>query len=134
VREDGGDGEAAGALDVHEEGAGGGHESLRKDELDDFEEFPGRLLCLSYLELVLLSLGRGGRVQKVDGENLDRTSSAFGRKSSISTAENDPNLRQSAPGLDCHQYTDASATHRYLQHHPPSGRDIGRDFSSRSKL
>jgi hypothetical protein len=28
VREDGGDGEAAGALDVHEEGAGGGHKAL----------------------------------------------------------------------------------------------------------
>ena len=28
VREDGGDGEASGALDVHEEGAGGGHEGL----------------------------------------------------------------------------------------------------------
>lgn len=28
VREDGGDGEAAGALDVHEEGAGGGHQGL----------------------------------------------------------------------------------------------------------
>ena len=28
VREDGGDGEAAGALDIHEERAGGGHEGL----------------------------------------------------------------------------------------------------------
>jgi hypothetical protein len=28
VREDGGDGEAAGALDVHEEGAGLGHKGL----------------------------------------------------------------------------------------------------------
>jgi hypothetical protein len=28
VREDGGDVEASGALDVHEEGAGGGHEGL----------------------------------------------------------------------------------------------------------
>jgi hypothetical protein len=28
VREDGGDGEASGALDVHEEGAGGRHEGL----------------------------------------------------------------------------------------------------------
>jgi hypothetical protein len=28
VREDGGDGEASGALDVHEEGAGGGHKGL----------------------------------------------------------------------------------------------------------
>lgn len=29
VRENGGDGEAAGALDVHEERAGGGHKGLR---------------------------------------------------------------------------------------------------------
>lgn len=28
VREDGGNGEAAGALDVHEEGSGGGHKGL----------------------------------------------------------------------------------------------------------
>lgn len=33
VREDGGDGEAAGALDVHEEGAGAGHKGLA-DMLD----------------------------------------------------------------------------------------------------
>ena len=31
VREDGGDGEAAGALDVHEEGAGAGHKGLTRD-------------------------------------------------------------------------------------------------------
>jgi len=48
VREDGGDGEATGALDVHEEGSGGGHEGL---------------------ELVLLGLGGRGRVQKINGEN-----------------------------------------------------------------
>jgi len=48
VREDGGDGEAAGALDVHEEGAGGGHKGL---------------------ELVLLGLSLRGRVQQVDGEH-----------------------------------------------------------------
>jgi len=48
VGEDGGDGEATGALDVHEEGSRGGHEGL---------------------ELVLLSLGGRGRVQKINGEN-----------------------------------------------------------------
>jgi hypothetical protein len=51
VREDGGDGEASGALDVHEEGSRGGHEGL---------------------ELVLLGLGGRGRVQKINGENLKR--------------------------------------------------------------
>jgi hypothetical protein len=67
VREDSGDGEAARALDVHEEGAGGGHEGL---------------------ELVLAGLTRctlvedrgygvasecvrgGGGVEKVNSENL----------------------------------------------------------------
>ena len=34
VREDGGDGEAAGALDVHEEGAGTGHKGLWVDMLE----------------------------------------------------------------------------------------------------
>jgi hypothetical protein len=48
VREDGGDGEAAGALDVHEEGAGTGHKGL---------------------ELVLAGLVLRARVEKVDGEN-----------------------------------------------------------------
>jgi hypothetical protein len=48
VREDGGDGEAAGALDVHEEGAGAGHKGL---------------------QLVLASLVLRARVEKVDGEN-----------------------------------------------------------------
>jgi hypothetical protein len=49
VREDGGDGEAAGALDVHEEGSWGGHERL---------------------ELVLAGLGDGRRVEEIDCENL----------------------------------------------------------------
>jgi hypothetical protein len=48
VREDGGDGEASGALDVHEEGAGSGHEGL---------------------ELVLAGLSGRGRVEKVNCEN-----------------------------------------------------------------
>ena len=34
VREDGGDGEAAGALDVHEEGSGAGHKGLHSTEND----------------------------------------------------------------------------------------------------
>ena len=46
VREDGGDGEAAGALDVHEEGAGAGHKGLAGDVRDatqggDSGEFGG---------------------------------------------------------------------------------------------
>lgn len=49
VREDGGDGEAAGALDVHEERVGVLHKSL---------------------ELVRASLLLGGGVKKVDGESL----------------------------------------------------------------
>jgi hypothetical protein len=48
VREDGGDGEASGALDVHEEGAGSRHESL---------------------ELVLAGLSGRGGVEKVNCEN-----------------------------------------------------------------
>jgi len=48
VGEDGGDGEAAGALDIHEEG------SRSRDKV---------------LELVLASLSGWGRVQEIDGEN-----------------------------------------------------------------
>jgi hypothetical protein len=49
VREDGGDCEAAGALDVHEEGSWTGHELL---------------------ELVLAGFGRWGWVEEIYGENL----------------------------------------------------------------
>lgn len=49
VREDGGDCEAAGALDVHEEGSRAGHKLL---------------------ELVLAGFGRWGWVEEVDCENL----------------------------------------------------------------
>jgi hypothetical protein len=55
VGEDGGDGEATGALDVHEERSRSGHEGL---------------------ELVLLGLGGRGRVQKINGENLKGGESA----------------------------------------------------------
>jgi len=48
VGEDGGDGEAAGALDVHEEGAGTGDEGL---------------------ELVLAGLSGGSGVEEIDCEN-----------------------------------------------------------------
>jgi len=48
VGEDGGDGEATGALDVHEEGAGLGHKSLK---------------------LVLAALSLRGGVEKIDSEN-----------------------------------------------------------------
>jgi len=67
VREDGGDGEASGALDVHEEGAGSGHEGLE--------------LVLAGLTTRLLAAGRGrkggnvcvrgrGGVEEVNCENL----------------------------------------------------------------
>jgi hypothetical protein len=67
VREDGGDGEAAGALDVHEEGAGCGHEalelvlaSLAVDTLVDISMYRVGDVCVR---------GRGG-VEEVNCENL----------------------------------------------------------------
>jgi hypothetical protein len=67
VREDGGDGEAARALDVHEEGAGGGHKglelvlaSLTSCTLVDDGEHGVGTECVR---------GRGG-VEKVNSENL----------------------------------------------------------------
>ena len=68
MREDGGDGEAAGALDVHEEGAGGWDEGLWR-----------LLVCVdlavkcggkSYLQLVLSGLSLRRWVEEVDCENL----------------------------------------------------------------
>lgn len=72
VREDGGDGEAAGALDVHEEGAGRGHKGLRSRSSQQGRGmvFVMGIVLLSYLELVLLGLSGRRRVQKVNGENL----------------------------------------------------------------
>lgn len=67
VREDGGDGEAAGALDVHEEGAGAGHKGLGSGSAG--AQRAGGLDCTN-LELVLAGLGRGSGVEKVNGENL----------------------------------------------------------------
>lgn len=74
--EDGGDGEAAGALDVHEERSGSGDEGLIEQNLLVFSILfirrgrRGRP-SNSYLELVLLGLrGRGG-VQKINSENLN---------------------------------------------------------------
>jgi len=54
VREDGSDGEATGALDVHEEGAGAGDK---------------------HLQLVLTGLGLRGGVEEIDCENLKGTQS-----------------------------------------------------------
>ena len=79
--EDGGDGEAAGALDVHEEGTGSRHKGLFVEGVTDISQpipsIPYRSLFFpiwncSYLELVLagLSLRRG--VEEVDRENLFR--------------------------------------------------------------
>jgi len=69
VREDGRDGEAAGALDVHEEGAGAGYEGL----LGGLSGHGGAgvMRCVMlYLQLVLAGLGLRGRVEEIDGENL----------------------------------------------------------------
>jgi hypothetical protein len=68
VREDGGDGEAAGALDVHEEAAWCGHEGLAEVCVRWWCE----KLCTGcmYLELVLLYLGGGRWVEEIYGENL----------------------------------------------------------------
>lgn len=60
VGEDGGDVEAAGALDIHKEGAGSGHKLL---------------------ELVLAGLSLRSGVEKVDRENhLDETKSRSAKK------------------------------------------------------
>jgi hypothetical protein len=71
--EDGSDGEAAGALDVHEERPRSGYQGLQ-DHV--------RLCCCStcvkgvwidaYLELMLLGLSSWARVEKINGENLSR--------------------------------------------------------------
>lgn len=56
--EDGGDGEASRALDVHEERAGSGDQGL---------------------ELVLLSLGSRAGVEEIDGENLEEENRSASR-------------------------------------------------------
>ena len=70
VREDGGDGEAAGALDVHEEGAGAGHKGLAGDVRDATQGGDSGVLVGLYLQLVLAGLVLRAGVEKVDGENL----------------------------------------------------------------
>lgn len=76
VGEDGGDGEAAGALHIHEERSGSRDEGLSGIG-SAFAGFPRSkwfdLMADSYLELVLASLSRGGRVEEVNCENLIRT-------------------------------------------------------------
>jgi hypothetical protein len=78
VREDGGDGETAGALNVHEERARLGHKGLLR-EGRNFESvlgpwWTGGLVCsgyvATYLELVLTGLSLRRRVEEVDRENL----------------------------------------------------------------
>ena len=68
VREDGGDGEAAGALHIHEEGAWAWDKCL-KGELDAISRLKERL-SMAYLQLVLAGLSLRGRVQEIDCENL----------------------------------------------------------------
>jgi len=71
VAEDGGDGEAAGALDVHEEAARAGDERLLGRWSDP--SYHPREVDLSDLELMAAGFGGGGRVEEVDGENLGRS-------------------------------------------------------------
>lgn len=77
VREDGGDGEAAGALDVHEERARLRHKGLlregKKKNSNQSWDLGGRgVVCsgYAYLELVLTGLSLRRRVEEVDRENL----------------------------------------------------------------
>ena len=68
--EDGGDGEAAGALDVHEEGARSRHKGLICISCPIHVSLPLDMSGGSYLELVLTGLGLRRRVEEVDRENL----------------------------------------------------------------
>lgn len=100
VREDGCDGEAAGALDVHEEGAWDGYEGLlfvRVSEWFCSIDGPGtrpRLCCNGtgggaeedelrmYLELVLSRFSGWCWVEQVDGENLSWCVSSVAKRRS----------------------------------------------------
>jgi hypothetical protein len=75
VGEDGGDGEAAGALDVHEEGTGSRHKGLFVEAIPNIShrirDLGGEVyISVSYLKLVLASLSLRSRVEEVDRENL----------------------------------------------------------------
>ena len=68
--EDGGDVEATGALDVHEERAGRGDESLRGKRVRSDSRSGVVNVEVLYLKLVLASLGGRGGVEEIFGENL----------------------------------------------------------------
>ena len=75
VGEDGGDGEAAGALDVHEEGSGAGYQGLSGivsiiARIIFRRSSSGLFSFVSYLQLVLLSLGGRAGVEEINCENL----------------------------------------------------------------
>jgi hypothetical protein len=71
VGEDGGNVEAAGALDIHEEGAGSGHKLLlHRIPASVIKNMSYRKSAPSYLELVLAGLSLRSGVEKVDRENL----------------------------------------------------------------
>jgi hypothetical protein len=75
VRENGGDGEAAGALDVHEERPWAWNERLcgMLGYAVQACEFCGGV----YLQLVLAGLSLWAWVQEIDGENLSASLSAY---------------------------------------------------------
>jgi len=68
VREDGGDGEASGALDVHEERAGAGDKSLKVHVRG--KSRCGVRLYQTHLQLVLAGLSQRAGVEEIDCENL----------------------------------------------------------------
>lgn len=76
MREDGGDSEAAGALDIHEEGSGGRDKVLEEGQmsasaLDPMFKARGVMMEV-YLKLVFASLSGWGWVEEIDCENLNR--------------------------------------------------------------
>ena len=68
VGEDGGDGEAAGALDVHEEGSRSWDEVLEKVNVSSKARFIV-ITVPPYLQLVLTRFGRRRRVEEIDSED-----------------------------------------------------------------
>ncbi|KYK58987.1 Phosducin-like protein 2 [Drechmeria coniospora] len=116
VREDGCDGEAAGALDVHEEGPGRGDQSLSPSSSVTVVRLRRRLgtsavRASAYLELVLLGLGGLRRVEEIDSENL--TSSAAVRGLMLGSVDGVSRKQTSALGFSGPFSRDATRAPRF---------------------
>ncbi len=72
--EDGGDGEASWALDVHEEGSWSWNKVLIDKSVNDFftdmQQHETAIWFLSYLQLVAARLSGWAWVEEINGENL----------------------------------------------------------------